>query len=355
MSTEEQLHQPTREEFVFLELGHVSEKGFSRNTFATKKDISAYRKTNHNIGLYRSAFLYNKQDPYESSLFSSFFMDFDSEDDIEKAREDLLFVIWKMHLSSNFNLPLDAFRIYFSGKKGFHLIIPWQYLGVLPHMHLDKIYRWIAEDLYQQSLHQTIDLVIYERRRLWRLENSQHQDTGLFKIPLQYDEAVGLSLEEILELAKQNRIIVYPESYLVPDAEKRLKQYMLEFETFMAERANRPKKDPKQKDGRKYSYVPDYVQKLIDDGPVKGQRNETAAMLASFWKEQGLEEEDVWDNLLEWNDGSLPERELKTTMNSIFRRDIVYSWSRMKALAEGDVSGDAFTRDKFKKNNGKQR
>lgn len=352
MSTQEDEveHELNRADFIYLEAAHSGNKvnfrkGFSRNNFGTKEILEIMRKERKNIGLYRSAFMYDNADPYEANVFGDLFLDFDSESDIDKAREDLLFVIWKLHLEAGFNLPMEAFHIYFSGKKGFHLLIPWQYLSIKPHQNLDKIFKWIAEDLYEQSMNKTIDLVIYEKRRLYRLENSIHQETGLYKIPLQYLEAVNFSVDELKELASKNRFIQYSQPHIIVAATKQYQNYVDEFEEFV----NRKRVYSKNVKRTPIDYIPDYVQKLIDEGPVQGQRNETAAALTSFWKNQALEEDEIFEKLIEWNDGALSERELKTTMKSILRRDLNYGLGRLKSLSDGELETDRFTRDKYRK------
>ena len=349
MSSENKKHSTDYNDFTYLEMGyagtkHDGEPFFSRNHFGTIQDIPAMRKQKKNIGLYRSAFMYDNMDPYNSSLFGNLFMDFDSEEDLDKAREDLLFVIWKMHLTSGFNLPIEAFHIYFSGKKGFHLLIPWQYLDIQPHPALDRIFRFIAEDLHEACIHQTIDLVIYEKRRLYRMENTIHQGTGLYKIPLQYEEAAKLSMTEIQDLAKTNRYIRYPTPALMPQAAEHYHKYVREYESYVKDRTRFQSKRVSEP----LEIVPEYVEKLIAEGPVVGQRNETAAALTSFWKNQGFEREDILAHLLQWNNGSLSERELEITMDSILKRNLNYSMTRLKSLAEGDSGKTTYTKDRIR-------
>lgn len=339
------------EDFKYIEVGYVIPEinNFSRNHFGTREIVYEKRKERNNTGIYRTSFWYDSLDPYDSSLLGDFYIDFDSEEDIELAREDLLFVIWKLHLKQGFGLPMEAFRIYFSGKKGFHLIIPIGYLGVEPSKDLDKIYKWIGQDLHADSVNQTVDLAVYERRRLFRLENSIHPDTGLYKIPMHYEEVVNLSVDEILELAKTNRRIKFPEPYLVPSANEAYKRYINEYNDFLEFQRNRPKKSrPMVVDGK----PPEAVQNLIDLGPVKGTRNETVAALTSYWKNQGHDKDEIFDLLMDWNQGEFwdnrdPRDEIENTMNSILSRDLNYGINRFKALAEGDVGG-TYDREEYK-------
>lgn len=317
-------------------------KGFKRNIFGGPEIIQPIREAQNNTGVYRSAFLYNTEDPYASYLYENFFMDFDGdqteeltrEESINMAREDMLYAIWFLYLKLGFNLPMEAFRIFFSGMKGFHLVIPAAYFGYLPDRKLDEQFKWIAHAINERSPNKTLDLGIYESRRLFRLENSIHQETGLHKIPLQYDEAVNMSLSEIEKLAQKPRIINYPKSYLVKEANEEWQRYIKDLQGFKQMQKERRGKTPSIPKGQ----TPDVVQEIIDRGPMKGVRNETVAALTSFWKNQGYEEEEILNLLLDWNDGSLPEREIKTTMRSILSRDLNYGLNRFKSLAEGEIA-----------------
>ena len=332
---------PSLNDFKYLELGYAYEnkKGegfdrFRRNIFGTHEIIAPVREAQNNTALYKTAFYYNTKDPYTSYLYGDFFMDFDSEEDVALAKEDLLYAVWFLHLKLGFALPMEAFHIYFSGKKGFHLIIPAQYMGYQPSKQLDEYFKWIANEINYRSPNKTLDLGIYERRRLFRLENSIHQGSGLYKIPLHYDEVVNLSVEELEELAKNPRSIIYPEPQTSKQALKEWHYYIKDFESF--------KRMQKENRGRpivfKKGETPKEVQEIIDRGPVRGLRNETLAALTSFYKNQGYEDEEILSLLLEWNDDSTSVREVKTTMNSILSKDLNYGLGRFKSLVEGEIA-----------------
>lgn len=332
---------PHLSEFTNVEMGYAYKKnkeddytGFRRNVFGNSDIVKKTREAQDNTGIYRTAFAYNLEDPYESYLYGNFFMDFDSEDDVALAKEDMLYTIWFLHLKLGFGLPMESFRIYFSGMKGFHLIIPATYFGYQPSMKLDEEFKWVANEINYRSPNKTLDLGIYERRRLFRLENSIHQGSGLYKIPLHYDELVSLSTEEIEELAKSPRHINYPVPHLSEQANKEWQYYMKDFEAFKQMKKTKRTGAPTIIKGE----TPEAVQEVIDRGPVKGLRNETLAALTSFYKNQGYEEDEILELLLEWSDGSVKEGEIKTTMNSILSRDLNYSLSRFKSLVEGEIA-----------------
>lgn len=337
----QEVNIPSISDMLYLEMGYAYKigdedgfSGFKRNIFGDASIVRPIRAAQNNTGLYKTAFYYSSKDPYASYIYGDFFMDFDSEEDVELAKEDLLYAVWFFHLKLGFNLPMEAFHIYFSGMKGFHLMIPATYFGYQPSMKLDEYFKWVANEVNHRSPNKTLDLGIYERRRLFRLENSIHQDSGLYKIPLHYDELVELSLEEIQELAKKPRQIGYPTPKTSVQAEKEWLYYMNDYEAFKRMQREKIGRTPTIKKG----VIPDSVQEIIDRGPVKGLRNETLAALTSFYKNQGYNEDEIFELLLEWNNGSTNEREVKTTMNSILKKDLNYGINRFKSLAEGEIA-----------------
>lgn len=346
-----------KSDFKYTELGYAYKlspndkeyKGFKRNIFGVESIIPAVRKAQNNTGLYKTAFWYNSKDPYTSLLYGDFFMDFDSEEDVELAKEDLLYSIWFFHLRMGFNLPMEAFRIYFSGRKGFHLIIPSEYFGFEPSYRLDEYFKWIANEINYRSPNKTLDLGIYEKRRLFRLENSIHQSSNLYKIPLHYDELVNLTIEEIEMLAKNSRVIQYPEIEFKKDAKKEWDYYVNDYKNFKRVQSEKIGQAPTIVKGK----TPKEVQEIIDRGPVKGLRNETIAALTSFYKNQGYNREDTLSLLLEWNNGSTPEREVKTTMNSILNKDLNYGIQRFKSLAKGEIASYEEDYEDYRKNRGR--
>ena len=52
--------------------------------------------------------------------------------------------------------------------------------------------------------------MIYDRMRILRLPNTQHQDSARFKTPITYDELISWSINEILELSISPRPFVLP-------------------------------------------------------------------------------------------------------------------------------------------------
>ncbi len=102
----------------------------------------------------------------------------------------------------------SGFGVYFSGSKGYHLslVAPCGF-HPLPHMP-DTVKRLCLTVARHASV--SVDAAIYDRQRLFRLPNSRHPKTGLYKRFLDAEELFRLEAERIRELAR------HPAGFTVP-------------------------------------------------------------------------------------------------------------------------------------------
>ncbi len=103
-------------------------------------------------------------------------------------------------------------QIWFTGNRGFHIEVPAGVMGIEPHPHLTYHYRYLAEDLIERTTVKTADRTVYSIRRMWRIENTKHSKTGLYKVRLTPSELMG-TIESIRELAKEPREFEDDEPY----------------------------------------------------------------------------------------------------------------------------------------------
>lgn len=111
-----------------------------------------------------------------------FVVDLDRED-LGLAKADAL-TVWE-YLD---DLAPNQVRLYFSGSKGFHLIVPWQALGAVPNKYLTtRIYRRVASIIHQET---TVfpDYKIYSMGRMLRMPDSWHPKTGRYKVEILPEE-----------------------------------------------------------------------------------------------------------------------------------------------------------------------
>ena len=128
--------------------------------------------------------------------------DIDRADDLEAAQQATRkLVSW---LLDNTEMTPDDLLVFFSGSKGFHLGCPMP-SDAQPALDFHKRSRGLAEAVATAAGVLPIDLAIYNKCQPFRLPNSKHATTGLYKGRLSVSELNGWSLEQIKQAARQPR------------------------------------------------------------------------------------------------------------------------------------------------------
>jgi len=138
---------------------------------------------------------------YRGPCYSKYLpIDIDSKDLVQSLQTTRDFL---NHLNMNFEVDLNVIPVSFSGAKGFHIMIPSKLFDIKPADNLDKVYKSIVLELLPEGI--TVDTTIYDKNRLFRINNTINSKSGLYKIPLSINEIFNLTIEEIKELAKSPR------------------------------------------------------------------------------------------------------------------------------------------------------
>ena len=103
-------------------------------------------------------------------------------------------------------------KVWFSGSKGFHILIPQQLFGAVGNSKLIYHWQYLAGYFAKELQIDTIDKGSYTLPRLWRIENTPNYksikkegDPLLYKIPLSLYELGHLSIDDIKSLAIRPR------------------------------------------------------------------------------------------------------------------------------------------------------
>jgi hypothetical protein len=142
-------------------------------------------------------------------------LDYDNEADPGQA---LIWMRQGLDWFETHDVDLRALRIYFSGYKGFGVEVPHTVFGGFEpsvdfHTRLWRAAKRVLGDT-------PYDSSVYDKIRLWRLENSRHSKSRLYKIRLTVAEARTLTIDEIRALAASPRDInTVPELTPIPDDE----------------------------------------------------------------------------------------------------------------------------------------
>lgn len=129
---------------------------------------------------------------YKDTCYADFIpFDIDSEklDDSYRVAVELINV-----LKIDYEYAVN--HVYFSGAKGFHILIPSvAFGGFKPSKNLPRIFKGIAQDLSDDL---PVDN-IYDINRLFRISNTKNSKSGLFKVALtmeQFDNGLDYILSE---------------------------------------------------------------------------------------------------------------------------------------------------------------
>lgn len=327
-----------KEDCNLVEGGVSFDNGFKRNIFIPVNGIDNFRMQYNNRGVYTTAYYYSNKEIDKAELYGDFYLDFDdndltqaykAEEVFDRIREDALRSL--AMLDALFHVSPGEVEIYFSGKKGLHLIIPAGTLGITPNAKLNEIYKLLAMDCKKYSKHNTIDTQIYDRKRLLRLPGSQHNDTNLYKIPLSYEQLLQLNFAEITLMAKEQLPIIHLPGKHNAKATRMFGELIKRWESSKLVRRE-------DRGTESLNFTPPCERYLLYNNAPQGQRNNTVAVLVSYFKQRGKNQDEIIARLGRWNDRfcfpKLPVRELESTIKSIYVGTAHYGCSTLQQLSK---------------------
>ena len=310
----------------YIEMGGMynikGQRVFGRKIFIDPDNISEVRKKFNNTDVYATILSYNKEVQNDSDLYGPMYLDLDlnieTEDDYAILKKDLISIVTYLELW--YGIPKEYIKYYFTGKKGFHLIINPEIFDVTPDNSLNVYYKEIAKELNKATETQLIDTKIYDKKRLLRLVNSINSKTGLYKVPVSYEQIVAMSFSEMKAYASVPRPIIKVDTKTCTKAVNRFRE--------IKELITKPKQREQNvniqlKDIEEIE-VPDCIQNIIDNGAAEGNRNNTTIILASSFLQNGLSYKDTLNFVIEWNEllnePPLPHSEIVTTVASAYQQ-----------------------------------
>lgn len=327
----------------YVECGAHTKNGyFTRNHMMTVDKINDFRFKYSNVGVYRTAYIYNDTNQKEASLLGNFYLDLDEDlngEDPESAfnsiRGDAVSCV--SYLKFVFGIPEKQIRLYFSGNKGLHIIVPYEVFDIKPTKNLNILYRNMAEEISKNAKNNTIDLKIYDNKRLFRMINSRHQKSGLYKIELNHQEVRKCTLEEIQNLAKMPRPYkAEKNASVVAQARGQFKLLERRLEEKILKRATRSASGP----SKPLDFTPPCIEHLLNNQVGEGQRNCTVAVLTSFLHQQQIAMDEARDRLEEWNykqcSPPMEDGEIENTLNSVYNGGYSYGCSTARILSVCD-------------------
>lgn len=301
-----------------------SQKVFGRKIYTTINKKSEVRKKFNNTDVYATVFQYNNEDQNLSDLFGPLYldldMDFHTDTEYKKLKDDLSRII--TYLNLQYGIPTNYIKFYFTGKKGFHLIIPTTVFNIKPDKDLNVYYKTIAKELSENTIQPVIDLKIYDKKRLFRLPNSINGKTGLYKVPITYDDIMSFSYEDIIEYASSPKQVTVDTAKPVDKAINKVEEIKAALQA-VEDRKKRNRTIPTNVDLSKVKF-PSCILEIFKVGCAEGNRNNTTVILASAFFQQGADYDTVLTMINKWNDTkndpALSEMEVQATVNSAYQQ-----------------------------------
>ena len=325
----------------YSEMGGVQNGYFRRKNYILHNENFERNKQEYvsrcgNKDVYECAYQYETQDFDTCRLIGSPYLDFDIDDINDKRAWDNLVHELKYvvnYIETALGIPAEELELYFSGSKGFHLVIPHECIGLEPDDRLNEIFRYFAMGIafarngknVRATKKDPIDLKIYDRKRLFRLPNSINTKSGRYKVPITIGQLYSFSQEEMLEWASEPREVESRPPQHRSAAEEGFEKVVnlgVDFEEARDGKRRKARRAKlKLKDGEKLDLFP-CAKKLLGLGACKGARNNSCFALASSLFQAGYSIDEVYDIIDEWNDKCevpLTNREFATTIQSSLR------------------------------------
>ncbi|MBP2644408.1 MAG: hypothetical protein H6Q67_2295 [Firmicutes bacterium] len=231
-------------------------------------------------------------------VIAPLFFDLDSDKNPENSQKDAAKIT--SFFTDEMDLQPSDLQIFYSGSKGFHILIDPVIIGIEPRPDLHKVMKHLAGYLVERLEIATLDLGVYGDRRMLRLPLSIHEKTKLFKTPITFKELHTLTIDEIKAMAAAPRSIEEPKAkgVLRPRAGHLYKDKLAEYiQAAVATTSRYDKTD--------YRFTRDVypacVQDILDNGWKKaGDRNAATVQLACFFKAAEYDQDEALTTLEEW-------------------------------------------------------
>lgn len=296
-------------------------KAFTRNIYIDPYNLEDIKKRFNNKDVYVTPYMYHSKPQKESMLYAGFYIDLDLKvsklEDYEKVKLDTLMVLSIFTLE--FKIPLDMIDVYYSGNKGFHIAVHPILLGILPKKDLNFDFKLFAKRIKSFTMNKTIDTVVYDNVRLMRINNTINSKSGLYKVRVTRKMIETFTYDQMKLYASKPRYDIRRKSIKpISEAARKYKEYVEAQRKEEEQIVSRPNKKLKKMDG----LLP-CLTYILENPPEKGNRNNTAILLASALFQCGGERKEVEATMIDWNNNNpnrLSDYEIRTTTLSAYRQ-----------------------------------
>lgn len=248
--------------------------------------------------------------------------DFDSPDATESLKDVRKFVEW---------LDVDDIAVFFSGNKGFHVMVPFGYFGLPPSVDLANRLKDLAK--YLKKFYPTLDDGIYNYNRKFRIPFTKHDKSGLYKtiINIQCFRAkIPISIETIKEMGEKHVSLDFLET-INPTADRD----PLEVITSALEQSERASYEIEKEKGGSLVKPTNFekfdgkvcITKMLESRCDDIGRNNAALRIVNDFYRTGKIKSKAESALIEWAKGNgLPLSECASIINNIYEHNGNYNF-----------------------------
>lgn len=311
----------------YIEVGGKKGTYFKRKTYFQLNDPELHSKVarffdKYGDDSYMCVYAYeNINDLDNCKIYGDLYFDLDgdihSETGYKKLRSNVTILV---SYFKSIGLNDDEIEIYFSGAKGFHILIPAKVLGIEPSTNLNQLYKSWALYLKNTYKVDTIDIVIYDRKRLLRIKNTTNSKTGLKKTRIDLDTLWSADnyIDFIKLIANRNLSNLNSKQDInIPAA----RYFYTKSQNFYRKCDMNTNHTLIVLPEEKKELLP-CIKHGLESGAGVGSRNNTLVVLASGVLQSGYKLEEVLDIMHYWNENNNEEplafNEIEMTVRSAY-------------------------------------
>lgn len=205
--------------------------------------------------------------------------------------------------------------IFFSGNKGYHIVLPVDIKHPLCH--------YVALTMVQGlgcAGYTNIDRRVYSGRRMWRVNKSPASKPGFYKIRLTKAELFDFTIDEHRQFAQVNTTEAKPEfdpaKFNQARWDEELDRAVKQFDKKTIEYS------ASQSDGRPVRPWTHCLEHLLTSPPMEGERAATAFILGRWYMQAGVGECEAEQNFLthsHWKSFEEEERGVSKMLRSLYK------------------------------------
>ncbi|MFD2334749.1 primase C-terminal domain-containing protein [Cohnella sp. GCM10020058] len=195
-----------------------------------------------------------------------------------------------LEILKSHDIDMNVLTLYFSGSKGFHIMIPSELVGAEPGADIHDRFRSFVKRL---MIGVEYDSSIYDKVRIFRVPNTLNSKSGKYKIQLYPFELYNATSEDIMTLATEKR-----EEWAPEEAERHEELAELYWQ---AVDESRPHSSSRTDSTRTEGVRTKLCLHQMMQGVGEGERDNIGLRVATHLKHAGLSSGMIWAALVEWN------------------------------------------------------